>query len=362
MPHIALPPRFRLLLLVGLSLLTSCRTYYSSYTVSAADYTLATRALPDGGSETFRIVDKGLRIVREFDRQRPFLGFKVAELVKPAAERRGVVPYSGLLVTETYPESAARAAGVLAGDVLLRLRDTPTVYREHLPEIERGLPAGQNVIAKVLRGQETLDLTLDVRLLTERVQDVQDVPLEAPPPPPRPFAGATLRGVPAVWCERMFTSNRQAVVVTDVEVGSPAWLAGIRSGDVIDQVDGEPVPDVSELSKRIVTRGEAGQPMRWSVQRGPGEAHEGTLDLHDYSGETNFVLPFLVCYENGTFSDSWSLLMGILMRNKNQYVMDQQSRQVQTRNVFSALFGLIRVDSRPDETRVRLLWFIRFDT
>ena len=31
-------------------------------------------------------------------------------------------------------------------------------------------------------------------------------------------------------------------------------------------------------------------------------------------------------------------------------------------SLFHALLGLIRVDSRPDETRVRLLWFIHFDT
>ena len=50
------------------------------------------------------------------------------------------------------------------------------------------------------------------------------------------------------------------------------------------------------------------------------------------------------------------------MSNRNSYVADTTTREVQTRNVFHALLGLIKVDSRPEETRVRLLWFISFDT
>jgi hypothetical protein len=348
--------------LAGLALLAGCRSYYSTYTVGAADYALASRALPDGGRETFRIAGDALRIVREFDRTRAFLGFQVQELDKAAAERRGVMPYSGLLVTETYPNSAAKDAGVQAGDVLQSLAGTPTVYRNHVAEVEGKLTPGQTTLAKVLRGQDQLDLSLDARALTERISDQQDVPLDPPPPQQRPYAGATLRGIPATWCERVFGSARNAVVVTDVEVGAPAWLAGIRGGDVIDQVDGEPVPEVGELVRRVVVRGEAGEPMRWAVQRGPGEAHEGTLALHDYSGETNLRIPLIACYQNGTFSDSWSLVMGLLMRNRNHYVPDSQTRKVETHNVFSALFGLFRIDSQPDRTKVRLLWFIRFDT
>jgi hypothetical protein len=50
------------------------------------------------------------------------------------------------------------------------------------------------------------------------------------------------------------------------------------------------------------------------------------------------------------------------MRNRNRYLANMATRRVQTSNVFSAVLGLFRVESSPDETEVRLLWFIRFDT
>jgi PDZ domain len=354
-----------LLFLAALSLLASCRTNLRSYHVGAADYVLATRALEGGRKETFQVQARGngsLRLTSEFDRKRPFLGFQLAELDKAQAERRGVRPYTGLLVTGVYPQSSAAEAGVLAGDVLLSIGGVETVYLPQATKAEAGLSEQQQVVAKVLRGQEQLDLTLETRLLSERVTDVQEIPLDAGEPQPRPYAGVTLRGIPELWCERIFGAPRQAVVVLGVDVGAPAWLAGIRAGDVIEQVDGQPVGDVNQLTRQIAERGEAGQSMVWAVRRGPGDRHEGTVQLADFRGETRLVVPLLACYSNGTDVDSWSLLMGLLMRNKNRYVHDPATRAVQTHNVFSAVLGLFRVESGPHSTRVRLLWLIDFET
>jgi membrane-associated protease RseP (regulator of RpoE activity) len=349
-----------------LAFASACRTYVGDYHIGAADYVLATRKADDGRQETFHVQPRGggsLRMTAEFDRRRPFLGFKVVELERDQAEKRGVRPFSGLLVTGVYPDSGAAEAGVLAGDVLLSLDGADLVYLPQLTKAEAKLSDGRSVAMKVLRGTDTLDVSVSARMLTERITEVQEIALDAPPVgSPRPYAGAVLRGIPGVWCERIFGVARQAVVVASVEVGSPAWLAGIRGGDVIDDVDGKPVPDVQELGRLVAERGAAGDTMVWTVRRGASERHEGTLHLDDFSGETRLSVPLLACYENGTYEDSWSLLMGMLMRNRNRYVADASSRRVQTENVFSAVLGLFRVDSSPGRTQVRLLWFIRFET
>ena len=103
--------------------------------------------------------------------------------------------------------------------------------------------------------------------------------------------------------------------------------------------------------------------MRWHVTRGTGAPFEATIDLHDYSGETNVWVPLVFWLENGTTSDKWSVgPFGLVMSNKNHYVGDSSTRNVETSNVFSMILGLIRVETKPDETEVRLLWFIKFDT
>ena len=350
-------------LLFALSVLPSCRTWTTQYFVGSEDYELARVTASDGAVEIFRLQGADtLRVETRYERERPFLGLQVVELDKPRAERRGVKPYSGLLVTGTYPESAARLAGVRADDVVLDVGGAEVVYAEQLVQAEAGLDEQETVLVRLVRGDEEIALALRTQLLREDVTDVQQIPLEPAPASPRPYAGVTLRGIPPAWCERMFGEPRNAVVVSTVEVGSPAWLAGVRGGDLIETVDGEPVPRVDELARAIAANGQIEQPMTWLVRREEGRTHEAVIALSDYSGEANFFVPLLVDVTNGVYEDRWRLGLGLIMGNRNLYVADASTRRVQTRNVFSALLGLIKVDARPTETRVRLLWFIKFDT
>ena len=348
--------------------LTGCVTHHGQYFVGSDDYVLATRDGPGGAKETYQLVigstsgDASLRVISEYDRERPFLGFQVVELDKRHAEKRGLKPYSGLLVTGAYAKSAAQLGGIESGDVLLSLDGKETVYLTHVAEFEAKLTDKQNVHAKLLRGQTEMEITLTTQLLKERASDSQDVQLDSSNPS-KPYAGVNLRGIPTVWCEKMYGAPRNAVVVTNVEVGSPAWIAGIRGGDVIDKVDGGPTPPVRELSRLIAERGDSKQAMRWHVTRGPGQEFEANVDLHDYTGETTFWFPLVFWLENGTYSDKWSVgPFGLIVGNKNHYVGDTSTRRLETRNEFSALLGLIHVETGPDDTEVRLLWFIKFDT
>jgi hypothetical protein len=356
-----------LLAAVALSL-PACTTYYDQYHIGAEDYVLARRTAAGGLVESYHldvrssVGDASLRVVSEYERERPFLGLQPLELDAEAAAKRGVRPFAGILLRGVYPQSAAAAAGVLAGDVLLSLDGQAMVYLAQLADFEAGLAVDQAVSARILRGQSELDLELRPKLLRERVHDSQDIELERVPTTERPLAGVGVRGIPPVWCEKIFGHPCNAVIVTTVEVGSPAWLAGIRGGDVVEAVDGAPVPPAAELMARLREQG-PGTVTRWRVRRGSDATHEASIALDDYSGESHVWIPLVFRLENGVYADRWSAgPFGLVASNRNHYLADTSLRTVQTRNVFSALLGLFRVESGPRETEVRLLWFIRFDT
>lgn len=344
----------------------SCRSHIREYYVGADDYVLATRDGPEGRKETYRLDTRGdasLRVTTEYQQERPELGLVAIEIDKAQAEARGVKPYQGLLIKSVRAKSCAQEAGLQVGDVLLAVDGRETVYLPQLVELRSRLQAEQSVPVKVLRGQEPMDLTIVVKVERERVTEEITVPLDAPPLPSRAYAGVGLRGIPAATCERMFGAPRQAVVVSSVEVGSPAWVAGIRAGDVIDTVDGAPVPEVNELQRRIAEGGEAGRAMALGVRRGPTQRHEGEVQLADYRDDSGAWIPLIFWLDNGTYEDRWSVgPFGLVMSNRNHYIADSTTRRVKTRNVFSALLGLFRVETTPEETEVRLLWLIRFDT
>lgn len=351
------------LLLLALPLAASCTTYSEELFVGSDDYVIAANEAPDGSRESF-VLDNGRSLQRmTYSKgQRGFLGFSVAELDKDRAEQRGVRPYTGLLVTGTFPESAARLAGVRANDVLLTVDGRELIYHDQLREVEGGLSEGQQVRCTLLRGDETVTLDVEARMVDDPVSKVEGIPLDAAPRSDRPYAGVTMRGIPADWCERIFGEPCNAIVLTDVGLGSPAWVAGFRSGDILRRVDGQPVPPVAELTRRIQIAGPNGAEMIWSVQREAGVTYENAIALDDYSGTTRFHVPLLWSSRNSADEDRWSIGWGLVMGNRNEYVPDNATRQLESRNRFSALLGLFRVDSGPDTTRIRLLWLISFET
>lgn len=357
----------RSVLLFAFTTFAGCTTYEEEVQVGAVDYLLAQRDDPTTGETSIWLDVSGggegrLRVESTASKEQPYLGFKAREIDKDRAETRGVKAFSGLLVTKVFGGSGAAEGGVEVGDVLLSIDGHPTVYAQQLEKVEASLRVGQRLATKVLRGQTETDLSIEVRVHGQRDTETVSVPLERATITHRPYAGVNVRGIPADWCKKIWDDARNAVVVTSVEVGSPAWVAGVRGGDVIETIDGAPVPPVAEVSRQIEERGARGETVQWRVRR-QDQVHEATIHLDDYSGEANVWVPLIFRVQNGVYRDRWSVgPFGLLLGNRNEYVADNTTRAIKTRNVFSAILGLFRVETKPNETDVRLLWFIHIDT
>ncbi|MGE3171897.1 MAG: PDZ domain-containing protein [Planctomycetota bacterium] len=358
--------RLRLALL-PLLLGVACTTYERQYYVGHDRLELARREQPDGSVEKYVLevgqgrADASLTVVTEYQRERGFLGLQVRELDRDAAERRGVEPFRGLLVTGTYPRSAAVDAGVLPGDVVLRIGDQRVVYARQLATTEASLSVDRDVPVRVLRGSEELELSLRPRTLREDVIDPQPIVLEQATPR-RPYAGVVLRGIPQAWSARIFGDDRNAIVIASVDVGSPAWVAGFRAGDLIEAVDGGAVPPLEEFTELVHSRGVADQPLGLRVRRGAQDTYEATIALADYTESRQVWFPLLFRVKDGARRDEWSVgPFGMIANDTSTYVDDPAGREPETRNVFNALLGAIRVESGPREDSLRLLWLIHID-
>ena len=357
------------LLFSSLFLAAACASPGRAHLVDTGDQVLASRTAANGDKETFVLANDGgrdyeLRRVVETTRTDVSLGVNTVEIDKAAAQERGVKPYSGLLIKSVVAGSVAAAAGLLPGDVLLAVGDEELVYQPQLREIVGGWQQGQEVRLAVLRGQERVErMARVVAIRREPVQEIHAIALQEPSYVLGPYAGVRLRGVPEPYNRELFGENGNGVVISYVEVGAPAWLAGLRAGDLVQAIDDGPVPAVDELARRIAERGEQRGEMKWQVTRGRGTSFGTTVALGDYTRTSDVHVPLVFHIDDGVASDRWAVgPFGLVMSSRTSYVAPTPTRQVETRSEFSALLGLFQVDSGPRDTEVRLLWIICFNT
>jgi serine protease Do len=169
---------------------------------------------------------------------RSWVGLDVQPLFKRGTEQHGVV-ISGVL-----ENSPAAKAGMKPGDLLLRVNGQPTDVRfeEQMPELMLllcNLPVGKEVPVIVKRDGK--DLTL--QLAAAAREDI------FPPQTELKQWGITVRDFSSLLAREMKRTNTDGVVVTTVRPGGPAGAAkpSIDRGDVIVEVNNEPVKDVKDL-------------------------------------------------------------------------------------------------------------------
>lgn len=67
----------------------------------------------------------------------------------------------------------------------------------------------------------------------------------------RGFIGVSLQGIDEVLARALGLESTGGAIVAGVEPGAPAAVAGIREGDVILSIDGQPVDDPREISRTV---------------------------------------------------------------------------------------------------------------
>lgn len=210
------------------------------------------------------------------------LGATVQEVSRPMALSRSLPDSSGLMVTgvRTGSPLAEAEPAVLPGDVLLRVDGTAVESLDGLRQAVAGaLGEGGGVTAGERRAAVTF-----------RRQREELVTVVTPSPERRPSQGGAL---PTAWLgarTQVLTDDVARALgvepsggfrVSEVFAGTEAAAAGLRVGDVIRGLDGEP------LNAR---RGRDREDLRRAIEsRDPGE--EVTLDVLRFSADGDSATP-----------------------------------------------------------------------
>ncbi|MEJ2201462.1 MAG: trypsin-like peptidase domain-containing protein [Desulfuromonadaceae bacterium] len=171
----------------------------------------------------------------------PFSGIIPGEVGRAFRQGRSV---GGVLVTRVEPDSPAERAGVQIADVILALDGDPVESSAEFLSLLRTYAPEQRIHLSLLRGTLSKEVKLALATL------------------PEDFAFA--------YTARVFglqlAETRRGLVVEKVVSGSRAEQVGIRSGDLVVEIDGVQVSGQADLSRMVEDR-IGREPLRFLVVR-----------------------------------------------------------------------------------------------
>lgn len=265
--------------------------------------------------------------------ERAWLGVStqaITEGLREGLDYRG----DGVLVTGVSSDSPADRAGIRKGDVLVTFNSRTIDSPAHLVDLVRDARVGQSVSIGIVRNGERRSVSARLATRSAASEDRLEAPAPRVPRAPRaPSAprvrtfewdgdhfelpegraftmlqgmgrgrlGVHIQDLNADMADALGVGGGKGVLVTEVVRDTPAEKAGIRGGDVIVEVGGTAVSDVSDLQRELRERkgtvaitlvrrgarrtvnpdiGEAPRVMRWESD-GDGDGDRRVIRIPD---------------------------------------------------------------------------------
>jgi serine protease Do len=203
--------------------------------------------------------------LREYGRaRRGWLGVRIQQVTDEIAESVGLAGGArGALVAGVNDGGPAAKADIQNGDIILEFNGQEIREMRILPRVVAETRIGSQVPVVVWRNGRRVTLTVTVGELPEGIEQASATPgPQDPGGRPAEIAGTGLKlsALTPELRERFSVgADVKGVLVVEVEPGSPAAERGIRPGDVIVEVQQEPVSTPAEVQERVNRVRQAGR-------------------------------------------------------------------------------------------------------
>jgi S1-C subfamily serine protease len=183
--------------------------------------------------------------------QRGKLGVTIGDLTQDLAAQFNFKSTQGALVQDVEPGQPADRAGVKAGDIITEVQGQRIDDSSRLRNLVAQAAPGSTIKIKVWRDGSERELTATLAEL-----DPKAVVTAGGKGGSRP-AGSALSGVrvenvtPETTRRLNLPSSARGVVITEVEPDSSAADAGLQRGDVIEEVNRQPVANAGEFDAAL---------------------------------------------------------------------------------------------------------------
>jgi serine protease Do len=187
---------------------------------------------------------------------RGWLGVAIQNVDKDLAESFGLKQAGGILVSGVQKDSPASSAGLKQGDVILRLNDVVLNDVSDLRNKVAMLQPKSKALLLIMRDgrEKKIQVTIGEQPSNfgKRGQSTSDKDT-------LDQFGLTLQELTAELAEKFEYAENSGLIISDVEPGGPAATAGLKPGQLIEEVNRQKVTSLKELKRALKQSSDSGK-------------------------------------------------------------------------------------------------------
>lgn len=194
---------------------------------------------------------------------RGWLGVMIQDITPELARSFGLEQTKGVLVSEVMKDSPAEKAGLKRGDVITEFEGKPVENAHELSRVVAATPPNTSVKLTLIRNSKPQTVTVVLGTMPQEETGQPSVEEES-------AWGMTVQDLTPELAQRFgWSENESGVVVTSVETDSPAGDAGIKTGDLIKEINRKKVQDLKDYNE-IMSKNKESESLLLLIKRGEG--------------------------------------------------------------------------------------------
>jgi serine protease Do len=250
---------------------------------------------PSGGSIGIGFATPAATVIPVIDQlekfgetRRGWLGVHIQNVDDTIAESLNLGQVRGALVAGTDDKGPAKAAGLKAGDVIVKFDGIEIKESRDLPKIVAAAPVGKDVEIVVIRQGKQITKTLKLGRLEDNEKQASlgakhgDAGKQAIDGPVEKALGMEFSSLTDEMRQKFAIKNNVAggVVITGVDPDSAAADKHVQAGDVVVEINQEPVKEPADIAKKLqALKGTGKKSALLLVANGQGEVRFVALGL-----------------------------------------------------------------------------------
>jgi serine protease Do len=176
---------------------------------------------------------------------RGWLGVAIQRISPDLLKAFNLEDAHGALVSDVVADGPAAKAGLQRGDVIVAFQGHKVQDSTELPRMVAAIAPGTKVQVEVSRGGKKMTIPVTLGTLTDDKETVAKLQ----PSDVEESIGLRVENITPELARSLRLDNTKGVVVSRVTPDSPAAEAGVQRGDVVREVNRQPVTDLDSYTE-----------------------------------------------------------------------------------------------------------------